>query len=87
MTDTIKEIFDIQFDLNTTIPSEGLDIYKEHEELMDEIEERLDRKTTEKLRSQIFDLSRQSSFEWFREGFHFGAALMLELFSPQHRVQ
>lgn len=87
MTDTIKEIFDIQFDLNTTIPSEGLDIYKKHEELMDEIEERLDRKTTEKLRSQIFDLSRQTSFEWFREGFHFGATLMLELFSPQHRVQ
>lgn len=87
MTDPIKEIFEHQFDLNTTIPSEGLDIYKEHEDLLDELESQVGKKIIDQLRTQTYILSHQSSFEWFQEGVRFGAALMLELFPPQHRVQ
>lgn len=87
MTDLIKIIYEEAFYSSRVRTPEGQELRTAEEEFMEKLLPLLGRKTLDDIYNLYNDIEFQSNLDWFREGFHLGAMLMMELFPTQHRVQ
>lgn len=87
MTEVLREIFELKYDANYTIPCEKNELCDENEKIWDIIESYVGRDTVRTLQDQIWDLNHQITYEWFCEGFRLGAAMMFASLPSQNRVQ
>lgn len=77
MRDTLKELYEYAR-LTCPLSEEYKALEEENGALWDKVRPLLGLKTVDELMNSYAGLSWQSEYEWFREGFRLGAALILE---------
>lgn len=79
MTDIIKELYEERFYTNWRATPEYQALADREDELWEQVKPLIGQKIIDQLMGSQSDLSYQTNYEWFREGFRLGASLMLEL--------
>ncbi len=79
MTDILKELYEERFYTHWRATPEYRTLTQKEDELWEQVRPMLGQKMIDQLMSSQSDVSYQTNYEWFREGFRLGASLMLEL--------
>lgn len=77
MRDTLKELYEYAR-LTRALSEEYKALEEQNGALWDKVRPLLGMQTVDELMDSYADLSWQMNYEWFREGFRMGVALMLE---------
>ena len=79
MTDILKELYEERFYNNWQITPEYQELNDKETALWEQVKPLIGQKIIDQLTSSQSDVTYQSNYEWFREGFRLGAGLILEL--------
>ncbi|MDE6932836.1 MAG: hypothetical protein K2P37_09150 [Oscillospiraceae bacterium] len=79
MTSALKKIYEEKFYANWQITPEYRALSEKEQELWEQVKPLIGQKMIDRLMDSQSDISYQTNYEWFREGFLLGASLMLEL--------
>ena len=79
MTDILKELYEERFYTNWRTTPEYRELTDKETALWEQVKPLIGQKIIDQLTSSQSDISYQTNYEWFCEGFRFGASLILEL--------
>lgn len=79
MTDILKELYEERFSTHWRTTPEYRALARKEGELWEQVKPLLGQKMIDQLMDSQSNVSYQTNYEWFREGFRLGAGLILEL--------
>lgn len=79
MTDILKELYEERFYTHWQTTPEYRKLADKEAALWEQAKPLLGQKLIDQLSNSQSDVSYQTNYEWFREGFRLGASLVLEL--------